>query len=158
MPCHLILLPASHSIPTHPCSHCPASQVIHDAGSKCGVRTVCVYGGVPKKEQVDALRRGVEVVVGTPGRLEDLMGEGACVLDVSEWWPAPTNARLVDACLVLHMPSLCAGVITRTRVMRLEKVALKCDIEASCERGHRDKSQTSGLPTACLPSYSQLAC
>jgi hypothetical protein len=42
-----------------------------------------VYGGVPKKEQVDALKRGVEVVVGTPGRLEDLMGEGACVLHVS---------------------------------------------------------------------------
>lgn len=32
--------------------------------------------------QVDALRGGVEVVVGTPGRLEDLMNDGICVLKV----------------------------------------------------------------------------
>ena len=41
-------------------------QVLEDAGSQCGVRVVCIYGGVPKREQVEALKRGVEVVVGTP--------------------------------------------------------------------------------------------
>ena len=35
--------------------------------------SVCVYGGVPKPPQRDALRRGVEVLVATPGRLIDLM-------------------------------------------------------------------------------------
>lgn len=59
------------------------NQVLHDAGAQCGVRALCVYGGVPKREQLDGLRRGVEVVVGTPGRLEDLMNDGACKLDVS---------------------------------------------------------------------------
>ncbi|GFH07782.1 DEAD box RNA helicase [Haematococcus lacustris] len=49
------------------------NAVLEDAGSKCGVSSVCVYGGVSKKEQVDALRKGVEVVVGTPGRVRDLM-------------------------------------------------------------------------------------
>lgn len=28
------------------------ADVLIDAGSKCGVRCVCVYGGVPKKDQV----------------------------------------------------------------------------------------------------------
>jgi superfamily II DNA/RNA helicase len=32
--------------------------------------------------QVEALKRGVEVVVGTPGRLEDLMQDGICKLHV----------------------------------------------------------------------------
>lgn len=58
------------------------AAVLEDAGARCGVRTVCVYGGVPKGPQVSALRAGVEVVVGTPGRLEDLMGEGAAKLTV----------------------------------------------------------------------------
>ena len=40
--------------------------------------SVCVYGGVPKREQVSALRAGAAMVVATPGRLEDLMNDGAC--------------------------------------------------------------------------------
>ncbi len=58
-------------------------QVLVQASGPCGMRSVCVYGGVPKKEQVDALKRGVDIVVGTPGRLEDLMQEGVCKLSVS---------------------------------------------------------------------------
>lgn len=60
------------------------ATVLVDAGEKCNTRCVCIYGGVPKKDQVDALRRGVEIVVGTPGRLEDLMNEGSCKLNVSD--------------------------------------------------------------------------
>lgn len=37
------------------------------------LRTVCVYGGVPYSSQQSALRSGVDVVVGTPGRLIDLI-------------------------------------------------------------------------------------
>ena len=35
--------------------------------------SVCVYGGVPKYTQKNALKAGVEVIVATPGRLLDLM-------------------------------------------------------------------------------------
>lgn len=40
------------------------------------IRSATVYGGVGKGKQVNALRRGVEVVVACPGRLLDLAGEG----------------------------------------------------------------------------------
>jgi ATP-dependent RNA helicase RhlE len=40
------------------------------------VTTVTVYGGVGKMPQVEALRRGAEIVVACPGRLLDLIGEG----------------------------------------------------------------------------------
>ena len=36
-----------------------------------GIRTVAVYGGVGYKKQMDALREGVQVIVGTPGRVLD---------------------------------------------------------------------------------------
>lgn len=58
------------------------AAVLEDAGSKCGIGSVCVYGGVPKGPQVSALRSGVDIVVGTPGRLADLMQDGACKLQV----------------------------------------------------------------------------
>jgi ATP-dependent RNA helicase DBP3 len=35
---------------------------------------------VPKYEQKDALKKGVDAVVATPGRIKDLINEGSCDL------------------------------------------------------------------------------
>lgn len=48
------------------------SQDIRDAGSKLGVRVATIYGGRAYEPQIEELDRGVEIVVGTPGRLIDL--------------------------------------------------------------------------------------
>jgi superfamily II DNA/RNA helicase len=45
---------------------------IQAAGRTRGIRVLPVYGGVAYEPQVEALRRGVEIIVGTPGRLLDL--------------------------------------------------------------------------------------
>ena len=42
------------------------------AGSRQGTRVLAVYGGRSYEPQVEALEKGIEVVVGTPGRLMDL--------------------------------------------------------------------------------------
>jgi superfamily II DNA/RNA helicase len=46
-----------------------------------GLTTRTVFGGVGQQPQVNALRRGIDVVVACPGRLEDLIGQGHCSLD-----------------------------------------------------------------------------
>jgi len=46
-------------------------------GRFAGVRVLAVYGGVGLGRQIDALRTGVHIVVGTPGRVEDLLQRGA---------------------------------------------------------------------------------
>ncbi|GAA4841637.1 DEAD/DEAH box helicase [Saccharopolyspora rosea] len=51
-----------------------------EAGKHLGVRTVAVYGGRPYEEQIAALREGVDLVVGTPGRLLDLAEQRQLVL------------------------------------------------------------------------------
>jgi superfamily II DNA/RNA helicase len=45
------------------------------------LRLLAVYGGVPLGRQVQQLRRGADIIVATPGRLLDLLGQGACSLD-----------------------------------------------------------------------------
>ena len=45
-----------------------------------GLSTTTVFGGVGQGPQVNALRRGVDIVLACPGRLEDLIGQGHCVL------------------------------------------------------------------------------
>ena len=46
-----------------------------------GLSVTTIYGGVNQHRQVQALRRGVDIVVATPGRLEDLMQQGHAHLD-----------------------------------------------------------------------------
>ena len=50
------------------------------AGKKLGARVSTIYGGRAYEPQIEALRRGVDVVVGTPGRLLDLVQQGHLVL------------------------------------------------------------------------------
>ncbi|KAJ5893927.1 Pre-mRNA-processing ATP-dependent RNA helicase prp5 [Penicillium taxi] len=38
-----------------------------------GLRAVCAYGGAPIKDQIGELKRGAEIIVGTPGRMIDLL-------------------------------------------------------------------------------------
>ena len=49
-------------------------------GRYTGLRTIAIFGGVGQNPQVDALQRGVDVLVATPGRLVDLIGQGFCDL------------------------------------------------------------------------------
>uniref|UniRef100_A0A7S2YLW6 RNA helicase n=1 Tax=Entomoneis paludosa TaxID=265537 RepID=A0A7S2YLW6_9STRA len=51
-------------------------QIMEEAqkfGRQLGIRTVCCYGGASKYPQISALERGVECVIATPGRLNDLL-------------------------------------------------------------------------------------
>ncbi|MEU0076785.1 DEAD/DEAH box helicase [Micromonospora tulbaghiae] len=50
-------------------------------GKSVGVFLKTAVGGVPYDRQIDALRRGVEIIVATPGRLGDLIERGVCRLD-----------------------------------------------------------------------------
>ena len=50
------------------------------AGKHIGARVLTIYGGRAYEPQIDALRKGVDVVVGTPGRLLDLTQQGHLVL------------------------------------------------------------------------------
>ncbi len=62
-----------------------AVQVAGDlerAGRRRGIRVLTVYGGRAYEPQIEALRTGVEIVVGTPGRLIDLAKQGH--LDLSQ--------------------------------------------------------------------------
>jgi superfamily II DNA/RNA helicase len=56
-----------------------AIQVSYDieaAGKASRARVITLYGGRAYEPQIDALRAGVDVVVGTPGRLLDLIRQG----------------------------------------------------------------------------------
>lgn len=57
-------------------------QVIRVLGKKTKIRSVTIYGGVNKNRQIEALRRGAEIIVACPGRLLDIVSDGH--LDLSQ--------------------------------------------------------------------------
>ncbi|MEJ5928415.1 DEAD/DEAH box helicase [Corynebacterium sp. H128] len=57
------------------------SEDLERAAKYTPIRVLTVYGGRPYEEQISALRAGVDVIVGTPGRLIDLHQQQALVLD-----------------------------------------------------------------------------
>ncbi len=58
---------------------------IHEAlkplARAAGLSTMTIFGGVGQNPQVQNLRRGADIVLACPGRLEDLIGQGHCRLD-----------------------------------------------------------------------------
>ena len=60
------------------------ADVLQPLGNTVGVSVTTVYGGAPIGRQIDRLRRGVDIVVATPGRLIDLMERRACTLGAIE--------------------------------------------------------------------------
>lgn len=60
------------------------SNTLEPLATTMGLRVTTIFGGVTQKRQVQAIRDGVEIIVATPGRLEDLMGQGLLKLDAIE--------------------------------------------------------------------------
>lgn len=52
-------------------------QAVKQLGMNTRIRSVAIYGGVSKGAQVQALRRGPEIIVACPGRLLDHVGDGS---------------------------------------------------------------------------------
>jgi ATP-dependent RNA helicase DeaD len=57
------------------------AEAIHKYGRRLSVTVAAVYGGAPMNHQIRALKRGVEVVVATPGRALDHVRRGTLRLD-----------------------------------------------------------------------------
>ncbi|TFD90148.1 DEAD/DEAH box helicase [Cryobacterium serini] len=57
-------------------------RTVQPIARSVGLFTTQIYGGVPQYRQVSALQRGVDIIIGTAGRIEDLIDQGR--LDLSE--------------------------------------------------------------------------
>uniref|UniRef100_A0A1D2AAX4 RNA helicase n=1 Tax=Auxenochlorella protothecoides TaxID=3075 RepID=A0A1D2AAX4_AUXPR len=90
------------------------SVVLEEAGQPCGISSVCVYGGVSKRDQVTALRKGAQIVVATPGRLEDLIQDNACRLDDVSYLVLDEADRMLDLGFEPHI----RAIASKTRADR----------------------------------------
>ncbi len=65
-------------------------------GRYTSLNCTVIFGGVGQQSQVDALRRGVDILVATPGRLLDLIGQGFIFLKDIEFFVLDEADRMLD--------------------------------------------------------------
>ncbi len=109
------------------------AAVMTDAGAAAGLATVCAYGGVPKHTQATALRKGVHVIVATPGRLK-----------VCSKRHLPTDVVPSAACgqsspiRTMHPPASTVSFTSRRRSQRGANMKKQCLVTGNvthvCER------------------------
>jgi ATP-dependent RNA helicase RhlE len=65
-------------------------------GRHTGLKHAVVFGGVSQRPQTDALKRGIDILVATPGRLLDLMGQGYIHLNHVKHFVLDEADRMLD--------------------------------------------------------------
>lgn len=62
-------------------------------GQAGGLTSTCLYGGSPYPPQEQKLRRGVHIIVGTPGRIQDHIDRGTLKMQKLRCAPATSATR-----------------------------------------------------------------
>lgn len=65
-------------------------------GSGLPLKNCVIFGGVKQAAQVDRLKAGVDILIATPGRLNDLIGQGFITLDKLEIFVLDEADRMLD--------------------------------------------------------------
>nr|WP_305787771.1 DEAD/DEAH box helicase [Actinoplanes lichenis] len=114
-------------------------------GRSVGVFLKTAVGGVPYDRQMDALRRGVEVMVATPGRLGDLIERGACKLDDVEVTVLDEADQMADMGFLPEVTELLAKTPARAQRL-LFSATLDGDVDTLVKRFMNDPVTHSTAP------------
>ncbi|NCD70693.1 DEAD/DEAH box helicase [Mucilaginibacter agri] len=86
-------------------------------GRHTGLKHLVIFGGVSQNPQVDALRRGVDILVATPGRLLDLMNQRYVHLDHVKLLVLDEADRMLDMGFVHDVKKIIAKVPSKRQTL-----------------------------------------
>jgi ATP-dependent RNA helicase RhlE len=72
------------------------SESVRNYGQYTSVRSTVIFGGVSMQPQIDVLRRGVDFMIATPGRLLDLVSQGVAKLNEIDYLVLDEADRMLD--------------------------------------------------------------
>ncbi len=86
-------------------------------GKNTGLKNLVIFGGVSQNPQVDALRRGVDILIATPGRLLDLMNQRFVHLDQVRMLILDEADRMLDMGFVNDVKKIIAKVPSKRQTL-----------------------------------------
>jgi ATP-dependent RNA helicase RhlE len=88
-----------------------------DYGKTLGLRHAVIFGGVNQNSQVNAVRRGLDILVATPGRLLDLMNQGFIKLNAIEYFVLDEADRMLDMGFIHDIKKVIAKLPVKRQTM-----------------------------------------
>ena len=93
------------------------TQSFLDYSQNTGLRVRAIYGGVSKRNQIMALKKGVDVLVATPGRLLDLMNMRLIDLKAIEFFVLDEADRMLDMGFIDDVKTIYSKVETECQTL-----------------------------------------
>jgi hypothetical protein len=121
------------------------ADALTPVGRSVGVFLKTAVGGVPYDRQMEALRRGVEVIVATPGRLGDLIDRGVCSLDSAEITVLDEGDQMADMGFLPEVTELLAKTPENAQRL-LFSATLDGDVDELVKRFMHDPVTHSTAP------------
>jgi ATP-dependent RNA helicase RhlE len=116
-------------------------------GRHLGLRTTVIFGGVGQNPQVAAMARGVHILVATPGRLLDLIGQGHVKLDRVEIAVLDEADRMLDMGFIHDVKKIVAR-LPKQRQTLLFSATMPADIARLAAGILRDPARVEVTPAA----------
>ena len=93
------------------------SESFKTYGCFTGLYTTVVFGGVRQAPQVSALRRGVDILVATPGRLNDLIRQNLCDLSSVNMFVLDEADRMLDMGFIIDVKRIIAQISAQRQTL-----------------------------------------
>lgn len=124
-------------------------QSFDDYGCHLKVRNTVIFGGVGQTPQVEALRAGVDVLVATPGRLNDLCSQGHIDLSRVEYFVLDEADRMLDMGFIHDVKKVLARLPDRrARQTLLFSATMPQEIEALARQILNDPVRVAVTPVS----------
>ncbi len=131
-------------------------ESVQTYGKHVPLRSYCVYGGININPQIDALKKGVEILVATPGRLLDLIGQKAVNLGKVQILVLDEADRMLDMGFIPDIKRIIA-LIPPTRQTLLFSATFSEDIRKLASQFQKDPAKVEvarrNEPIALVSQY-----
>ena len=118
---------------------------IRTLGAGTGLSSVAIYGGVGATPQIQALEKGVEIVVACPGRLLDLIGQGYARLENVQTLVLDEADRMLDMGFLPDVRRILKSIPTQRQTMLFSATFPKEIEKLASETLKRPKHITIGI-------------
>jgi ATP-dependent RNA helicase RhlE len=131
-------------------------ESVQGYGKHIPLRSFCVYGGVNINPQIEAMKKGVEILVATPGRLLDLIGQKAVNLGKVQILVLDEADRMLDMGFIPDIKRIIA-LIPPTRQTLLFSATFSEDIRKLASQFQKDPAKVEvarrNEPIALVTQY-----
>lgn len=119
----------------------------HSYGRYTRLHACVVFGGVSQKMQVEKLKRGVDILVATPGRLNDLMNQGYIDLQFVEILVLDEADRMLDMGFIADVKKIITKIPAQRQTL-LFSATMPKEIEEMAESMLKDPEYVTVTPPA----------